>query len=203
MYRMGQEEKDAVARVIDSKQLFKVNDGPLKETENCEREIREMFNVKRAVLMTSGTASLTSALIGMGVGPGDEVIIPEPSFVCYNPLVKMVGGVPVTIDLKEENEFRLTADELKEKITDKTKLLILPFPSNPTGAIMEKADLEAIAEVLEGTDIMVLSDEIYSELTYGRKHCSIASLEGMRERTIMVNGFSKASTFCSIKAFTL
>ena len=120
------------------------------------------------------------------------MLIVEPSFVCYAPIVEMTCGVPVPIPTKEENKFKLTAQELREKITDKTKLLILPFPNNPTGGIMTREDLEAIAEVLRGTDIMVLSDEIYSEMTYGRKHCSIAELDGMRERTLVVNGFSKA-----------
>lgn len=150
------------------------------------------YNPNAQIIVTVGGSEAIDATIRSLVNPGDEVIIPEPSFVCYKPLVKMAGGVPVIVELKEENEFRLTADELKEKITDKTKLLVLPFPSNPTGAIMEKADLEAIAKVLEGTDIMVLSDEIYSELTYGQKHTSIVSVAGMAERTILVNGFSKA-----------
>ena len=150
------------------------------------------YNPNAEVIVTVGGSEAIDGAIRSLVNPGDEVIIPEPSFVCYVPLVKMAGGIPVTIELKEENEFRLTADELKEKITDKTKLLVLPFPSNPTGAIMEKADLEAIAEVLEGTNIMVLSDEIYSELTYGQKHTSIVSIGNMAERTVLVNGFSKA-----------
>ena len=127
------------------------------------------------------------------VAPGDEVISPEPCFVCYQPITTLTGGVPVPVPLKAENEFRLTAEELKAAITPKTKLLVLPFPCNPTGAVMEKEHLEAIAQVLRGTDIMVLSDEIYAELNYGtERHVSIASLPGMAERTIVVNGFSKA-----------
>ena len=150
------------------------------------------YNPNAQIIVTVGGSEAIDAAIRSLVNVGDEVIIPEPSFVCYVPLVKIAGGVPVTIDLKEENEFRLTAQELKEKITDKTKLLFLPFPSNPTGAIMERKDLEEIAEVLSGTNIMVLSDEIYSELTYGQKHVSIVSVGDMAERTILVNGFSKA-----------
>ncbi len=151
------------------------------------------YDAKAQVLITVGGSEGIDNAIRAIVSRGDEVIIPQPSFVCYEPLVRLAGGVPVTIELKAENEFRLTAEELKEKITDKTKMLIFPFPCNPTGAIMEKSDLEAIAEVLRGTDICVLSDEIYSELTYGNtRHVSIASIDGMYERTIVINGFSKA-----------
>lgn len=150
------------------------------------------YDHKREVLITVGGSEGIDNAIRAVVSRGDEVIIPQPSFVCYEPLVRLAGGVPVIIDLKAENEFRLTADELREKITDKTKLLVFPFPCNPTGAIMERADLEAIAEVLRDTNICVLSDEIYSELTYGgNSHVSIASIDGMRERTIVINGFSK------------
>ena len=121
------------------------------------------------------------------------MLIPEPSFVCYVPLTQMAGGIPVPIVTKAENQFRLTAAALREKITEKTKLLVLPYPNNPTGGIMKKEDLEEIAQVLRETNILVLSDEIYSELTYGGiNHVSIASLPGMRERTIVVNGFSKS-----------
>ena len=118
--------------------------------------------------------------------------MPVPSFVCYGPLATMAGGTPVYVELQAENEFRLTAEQLKAAITPKTKVLILPFPSNPTGGIMERADLEAIAQVLEGTDIMVISDEIYAELTYGQNHVSIANQPTMKDRTLLVNGFSKS-----------
>ena len=126
------------------------------------------------------------------IDPGDEVLVPQPSYVSYVPCVSLAYGKPVIIELKEENEFRLTKEELLEKITDKTKILILPFPNNPTGAIMEKKDLEEIAQVCIEKDIFVISDEIYSELTYKEDHVSIASIPGMRERTIVINGFSKA-----------
>ncbi len=126
------------------------------------------------------------------INPGDEVLIPQPSYVSYEPCAILAGAKPVIIDLKAENEFRLTAKELEDAITEKTKLLVLPFPNNPTGAIMEREDLEAIAEVVKKHDIYVMSDEIYGELTYKGKHVSIASLPGMQERTLLINGFSKA-----------
>ena len=127
------------------------------------------------------------------VQPGDEVIIPEPCFVCYEPITTLSGGVPVHVACRQEDEFRLRAEALKAAITPKTKLVIMPFPNNPTGAVMEREDLEAIAEVLRDTNVMVLSDEIYAELNYGlRPHVSIATLPGMAERTIVVNGFSKS-----------
>ncbi len=144
------------------------------------------------ILVTVGGSEAIDMAIRALVEPGEEVIIPEPCFVCYEPITTLTGGVPVHIATKEEDGFKLTPEELKAAITPKTKLLILPYPNNPTGGIMTGEDLEAIAEVLRGTDIMVLSDEIYSELVYGdQKHVSIASLPGMKERTIVVNGFSK------------
>ncbi len=124
--------------------------------------------------------------------PGDEVLIPQPSYVSYEPCAVLTGANPVIINLKPENEFRLTAQEIEEAVTDKTKILVLPFPNNPTGAIMEKSDLEAISEVIIKHDLYVISDEIYGELTYKGKHVSIATLPGMQERTILINGFSKA-----------
>ena len=124
--------------------------------------------------------------------PGDEVLIPQPSYVSYEPCAILAGGKPVIIELKAENEFRLTPEELLEHITDKTKILVLPYPNNPTGAIMERADLEKIAEIVMEKDIFVLSDEIYSELSYKGDHVTIASIPGMKERTILINGFSKA-----------
>lgn len=145
------------------------------------------------ILVTVGGSEAIDMCVRALVAPGDEVIIPEPCFVCYDPITTLSGGVPVHIACRQEDEFRLTAEQLKAAITPRTKLLILPFPNNPTGAVMEREHLEAIAEVLRGTDILVLSDEIYAELNYGgEKHVSIASLPGMAERTIVVNGFSKA-----------
>ena len=144
------------------------------------------------ILVTVGGSEAIDLAIRALVDPGDEVLVPEPSFVCYSPITTLAGGVPVPIVTKQEDNFKLTACALKKAITPKTKLLVLPFPNNPTGAVMTRKDLNAIAKVLRETDIMVLSDEIYAELTYGSKHVSIASIEGMRERTIVVNGFSKA-----------
>ncbi len=146
---------------------------------------------KEVVITVGGSEAIDIGLRAM-VNPGDEVIIPQPSYVSYEPCAILAGAKPVILNLKAENEFRLTPQELEEAITDKTKVLILPFPNNPTGAIMERADLEAIAEVVIKHDIFVMSDEIYSELTYKDKHVSIASLPGMQERTILINGFSKA-----------
>lgn len=146
---------------------------------------------KEVVITVGGSEAIDIGLRAM-INPGDEVIIPQPSYVSYEPCAILAGAKPVIIDLKAENEFRLTAQELEEAITDRTKVLILPFPNNPTGAIMERKDLEAIAQVIIKHDIFVMSDEIYSELTYKEKHVSIASLPGMQERTILINGFSKA-----------
>ena len=144
-------------------------------------------------LVTVGGSEAIDLCFRTMIERGDEVIIPQPSFVCYEPLTVMAGGVPVIINTKNEDNFRLKADDLRAAITDKTKLLVLPFPNNPTGAIMEKHDLEEIAKVCIEKDIFVLSDEIYSELTYGgRDHVSIASIDGMYERTIVINGFSKS-----------
>lgn len=144
------------------------------------------------LLVTVGGSEAIDLVIRGVVDPGDEVIIPAPCFVCYEPLVTLSGGVPVIIETKEEDLFRLTPEALKAALTPKTKLLVLPFPNNPTGAVMPREDLEKIAEVLRGTNVLVLSDEIYAELTYGARHVSIASLPGMRERTLLVSGFSKA-----------
>lgn len=145
------------------------------------------------VLVTIGGSEAIDVALRAMLDAGDEVLVPQPSYVSYVPCVTLADGVPVIIDLKEENEFRLTKEELLAAITDKTKVLILPFPNNPTGAIMEQKDLEEIAEVIIEKDLFVISDEIYSELTYGGKeHVTIASLPGMKERTILINGFSKA-----------
>lgn len=150
------------------------------------------YDAKSEVLVTVGGSEAIDLMIRCLIKPGDEVLVPEPSFVCYKPCAVMAGGVPVTIETKEEDNFRLLPEQLKEKITDKTKLLILPFPNNPTGGVMSREDLEALAEVLRGTDIMVLSDEIYAELRYDDEgHTPFSAIDGMRERTVVVNGFSK------------
>jgi aminotransferase len=147
--------------------------------------------IKEMIITVGGSEAIDIAMRAM-LDPGDEVLIPQPSYVSYVPCCILANGTPVIIELKAENEFRLTAEELEAAITPKTKLLVLPFPNNPTGAIMEKKDLEAIAKVIEKYDLYVLSDEIYSELTYLDNHVSIASLPGMQERTILINGFSKS-----------
>lgn len=150
------------------------------------------YDDKSEVFVTVGGSEAIDASIRALVAPGDEVIIVQPSYVCYEPMARLAGGVPVIIETKAEDDFKVTAQALKNAISEKTKLLILPYPCNPTGAIMEKADLEEIAAVLKDTNIIVVSDEIYSELSFGTNHTSPASIEGMRERTIVVNGFSKA-----------
>lgn len=161
-------------------------------SQRIEKKHNVHYDENNQIIVTVGGSEAIDLAVRGLIDPGDEVLIVEPSFVCYAPLVELVGGVAIPIPTKIENNFKLMADELKSRITDRTKLLILPFPNNPTGAIMTREDLEPIAEVLRDTNIMVLSDEIYSELTYGRKHFSIIELEGMAERTIYVNGFSKA-----------
>ncbi len=150
------------------------------------------YDPAKEVLITVGGSEAIDVGLRAMCNPGDEVLIPQPSYVSYEPCAVLAGAKPVIINLKGENEFRLTAQELEDAITEKTKILILPFPNNPTGAIMERKDLEAIAEVIIKHDIFVMSDEIYSELTYKEKHVSIAELPGMQERTILINGFSKA-----------
>jgi len=147
--------------------------------------------IKEIFITVGGSEAIDLALRAM-VDPGDEVLIPQPSYVSYEPCAILADAVPVIIELKEENQFRLTAEEVLEKVTDKTKILVLPFPNNPTGAVMGKEDLEAIAKVVIEKDLFVISDEIYSELTYNGKHVSIVSLPGMKDRTILINGFSKA-----------
>lgn len=150
------------------------------------------YNPDNEVIVTVGGSEAIDIGLRAVINEGDEVIIPQPSYVSYEPCAVLAGAKPVIINLKAENEFRLTAEELLEAITPKTKVLILPFPNNPTGAIMEREDLEKIAKVIIEKDILVMSDEIYSALTYKDKHISIASIEGMKERTILINGFSKA-----------
>ena len=150
------------------------------------------YDHRHEVLITVGGSEAIDIALRAMVNPGDEVLIPQPSYVSYEPCAILAGAKPVIIELKHENQFRLTAEELEAAITDKTKILVLPFPNNPTGAIMERADLEAIAKVIEKHDLFVISDEIYSELCYTENHVSIVNIPGMQERTILINGFSKS-----------
>ena len=150
------------------------------------------YDPMNEITVTVGGSEAIDLAIRATVEPGDEVIIPEPSFVCYEPITRLCGGIPVPVTTLPENDFKLTADQLKAAITPKTKLLVLPYPNNPTGAVMTAEELLPLCEVLKGTNVAVLSDEIYSELTYGERHTSIATLPGMAERCIVVNGFSKA-----------
>ncbi len=162
-------------------------------SQYLNRKYSLTYSADSEILVTVGGSEAIDACIRVITNPGDEIIIPQPSYVCYEPITQVCGGVPVIINTKAENNFKVTAKELIEKITPKTKALILPYPCNPTGAIMEKADLEALGEVLRGTNILVISDEIYSELTFGgRSHVSPASIDSLKERTVVINGFSKS-----------
>ncbi len=185
----------AIESLENGKTYYTSNSGTLELRQEISSYMNRRYGLnydpKSEIIVTVGGSEAIDIAMRALVGPGDEVIIPQPAFVCYGPICELAGGKPVYLNTKEENKFKLTADELKNVITDKTKLLVLPYPNNPTGAIMTREDLEEIAEVLRGTDIMILSDEIYCELTYGRNHVSIASLDGMRERTIIASGFSK------------
>ena len=165
----------------------------LEIAKYTERKYGMKYDHESEILVTVGGSEAIDMALRALIDPGDEVIIPEPSYVCYVPLTRLCGGVPVIINTKAENGFKLTAEELSDAITERTKLLILPYPSNPTGAIMEREDLEKIARVLSKTNIMVISDEIYAELTYGGiRHTSPASIDELYPRTIVINGFSKA-----------
>lgn len=173
------------------------NHGLLELREEIAKYLKNRFDIsycpKNEILVTVGASEGIDVALRTILEPGEEVLVVEPSYVSYKPCVEMAGGIPVVINTKVEHDFRLQPEEILEKITDKTKALILPYPNNPTGAIMEREDLEKIAKVLIEKDIFVISDEIYAELTYGdRKHVSIASLEGMRERCVVLNGFSKS-----------
>ena len=177
--------------------FYTSNSGLMELREEIQKWYARKYDVhydaKKEILLTVGGSEGIDVALRAMLDPGDEVIVPQPCYVSYVPCVELAGGVPVTIDLKNENEFRLTLDELKAAITEKTKILVLPYPGNPTGAIMTREDLIPIAEICKERDIYVISDEIYSELTYTDEgHCSIASLPGMKERTIVINGFSKA-----------
>ena len=182
---------------LEKGRTFYTSNAGLKELkiEICnylKRKQNLSYDFAKEVLVTVGGSEAIDIGLRAMLNPGEEVLIPQPSYVSYEPCTVLAGGVPVFINLKAENEFRLTAKELEAAITEKTKVLILPFPNNPTGAIMERKDLEEIAKVCIEKDIFVMSDEIYSELTYKEKHVSIAEIPGMQERTILINGFSKA-----------
>lgn len=189
--------RDEGIYALEKGRTFYTSNAGLKELRiEISRYLRRRCNLtydplKEILVTVGGSEGIDLALRAM-IDPGDEVLIPEPCYVSYLPCVQLVGGVPVTIELKAENEFRLTKEDLLAHITDKTKMLVLPFPNNPTGAIMTREDLEAIAEVIIEKDIFVLSDEIYSELTYQGDHVSMASIPGMWERTLTINGFSKS-----------
>ena len=182
---------------LEKGRTFYTSNAGLKElkveiSKYLNRRFGLQYDYNKEILVTVGGSEAIDIAMRAMLDPGDEVLIPQPSYVSYLPCCVLANGTPVTIELKAENEFRLTAEELEAAITPKTKLLVMPFPNNPTGAVMEKKDLEAVAEVIKKHDLFVLSDEIYCELTYLEKHVSIASLPGMRERTIVVNGFSKS-----------
>lgn len=186
----------AITTLQQGKTVYTANAGLLELrcaiSKYLERKYDLKYDPKNEIIVTVGGSEAIDLCIRAVVDPGDEVLVVEPSFVCYKPIVDLMHGVPVVIETKPEDNFKLTAEALRAKITDKTKLLILPFPNNPTGAIMTRPELEAVADVLRGTNILVLTDEIYSELSYHGKHVSIAEIDGMQERTIYVNGFSKA-----------
>ncbi len=182
---------------LEKGKTFYTSNAGLKELREeisnyLNRRLKLNYNPNKEILVTVGGSEAIDVGLRALINPEDEVIIPQPSYVSYEPCAILAGAKPVIINLKAENEFRLTADELKNAITDKTKVLILPYPNNPTGAVMERSNLEEIANIIIENDIYVMSDEIYAELTYKDKHVSIASLEGMKERTILINGFSKA-----------
>ena len=188
--------RSAITALEKGKTVYTANSGLIELRKTIcgyiNRKTGVEYDPASELIVTVGGSEAIDLGIRALINPGDEVLIVEPCFVCYAPIVELTGGVAVTVETKAEDGFKLTAEALKEKITDKTKLLILPFPNNPTGAVMSRSDLEPIAELLRGTDIMVLSDEIYSELTYEGRHVSITELDGMKERTMLVNGFSKA-----------
>ena len=181
---------------LEKGKTFYTSNSGLKElkVEICKylkRKVNVEYNFNNEVIVTVGGSEGIDIALRAMLDPGDEVLIPQPSYVSYLPCTVLADGVPVTIPLQEKNEFKLTAEELEAAITPKTKVLVMPFPNNPTGSIMTKADLEPIVEVVKKHDLFVISDEIYSELSYQGEHVSIASFEGMKERTILINGFSK------------
>ena len=189
--------KEAIKALEKGKTTYTANSGLIQLrraiADYTERKNGLKYDPDKEIVVTVGGSEAIDCAFRALLNPGDEVLIPEPSFVCYAPLVSIAGGTPVIVETKLENNFKLTAEEIKEKLTDKTKILVLPYPNNPTGAVMRRGELEKIAEVLRGTDVIVVSDEIYGELTYGdERHVSIAEIDGMQERTVLINGFSKA-----------
>lgn len=189
--------EEGIKSLEKGKTWYSPNKGFVELREEISKYYERRFNIfyepQKQTLVTVGGSEAIDLAFRTLIQPGDEVIIPQPSFVCYEPLAVMAGGKPIIIDTKNEDNFRLKASDLEKAITEKSKLLVLPFPNNPTGAIMEKQDLEEIAEIVRKHNLLVLSDEIYSELTYGnRQHVSIASIDDMYERTIVINGFSKS-----------
>ena len=186
----------AIRSIEDGKTYYTANSGlpDLRRAiaDYLNRRFSLSYDSKNEIIVTVGGSEAIDMAMRAIIDPGDEVIIPMPSYVCYEPMTQLLGATPVTINTKSENAFKLTAQELKNAITPRTKALILPFPNNPTGAVLDAEDVKEIAEVLKDTDIAVISDEIYAELTYGRRHVSIASVPGMRERTVLVSGVSKA-----------
>lgn len=186
----------AISVLQQGNTVYTANSGLLELRKAISEYLIRKNNLKYdpndEIIVTVGGSEAIDLCVRAVVNPGDEVLVVEPSFVCYKPIVELMHGVPVVIETKPEDNFKLTAEALREKITDKTKLLILPFPNNPTGAILTRPELEKIADVLRDTNILVLTDEIYSELSYQGKHVSIAEIDGMQERTLYVNGFSKA-----------
>ncbi|NLK97168.1 MAG: aminotransferase class I/II-fold pyridoxal phosphate-dependent enzyme [Epulopiscium sp.] len=188
--------EEGIYNLEKGKTVYTSNSGMMELRQEISTYLSRRFNISynpgTQILVTVGASEAIDLALRALLNPGDEVLIPEPSYVSYKPCTIMAGGVPVTITTKAEDEFRLTPEQLEAHITDKTKVLILPYPNNPTGGIMEKEDLEKIANILRDKDILVISDEIYAELTYDREHVSIASIPGMYENTLVINGFSKA-----------
>ena len=182
---------------LEKGRTFYTSNAGLKELRQeisnyLDRKIHVRYDYVHEVMVTVGGSEGIDLTMRAMLNPGDEVLVPEPSYVSYAPCVTLADGVPVPIPMKEENEFKLTAEELEAAITPKTKILVLPFPNNPTGAVMEKSDLEALVDLIVANDLYVITDEIYSELTYQRKHATIAAFPGMKERTVLINGFSKS-----------
>jgi aminotransferase len=187
--------EEGIFSLEKGKTHYSPNAGFMELREEIARYMHRKFGLDyrpSEMIVTVGGSEAIDLVLRAVIVPGDEVIIPEPSFVAYSPCTVLAGGTPVAVPLKVENEFRLTRDELAKAITKRTKAIFLPFPCNPTGAVMEYDDLKAMADLLRDKDILVISDEIYAELTYGMKHVSIASFDGMKEKTLVINGFSKA-----------